>query len=249
MGKSSWCKKLILFPLNFGRTSSGNCINLANHYHNLMIHHRFLEARDVMTSFCIFRGSTLVNQILLAANWQNWGDSLFCTREQAHTLHGWNWQSLEKRVEVVFAIWRPCLTSQSLSRQNATFLQYLLQCFCIVLLLFSNVLQLCLSLFFNVFAVDLKCFCHVEEKVAGQSLPRQNTTYLQCIAIICIFFAFFVLFFQCEGGAWLVSQCPVKMRHWQVPVLASCTLCLHFVVRGSRACMLHCMLLLRVQAG
>lgn len=30
-----------------------------------MIHHRFLEARDVMTSFCIFKGSTLVNQILL----------------------------------------------------------------------------------------------------------------------------------------------------------------------------------------
>ena len=54
-GKSSWCKKLILFPLNFGRTSSGNRINLANHYHNLMIYHRFLEACDVMTSFCILR--------------------------------------------------------------------------------------------------------------------------------------------------------------------------------------------------
>ena len=211
MGKSSWCKKLILFPLNFGRTSFGNCINLANHYHNLMIHHRFLEARDVMTSFCIFRGSTLVNQILLAANWQNWGDSLFCTREQAHTLHGWNWQSLEKRVEVVFAIWRPCLTSQSLSRQNATFLQYLLQCFCIVLLLFSNVLQLCLSLFFNVFAVDLKCFCHVEEKVAGQSLPRQNTTYLQCIAIICIFLHFLSCF----------SSVKVVLG-WSVSVLSKC---------------------------
>ena len=76
------------------------------------------------------------------------------------------------------------------------------------------------------FAVDLKCFCHVEEKVAGQS--KYNLSAMYCNNLH-FFFAFFVLFFQCEGGAWLVSQCPVKMRHWEVPVLASCTLCLHFV--------------------
>ena len=192
MGKSSWCKKLILFPLNFGPTSSGNRINLANHHHHY--HHWwyitefweafFLHLKEAHwwtkfswpqfgkieeTDFFVRedRLTHCMGEICKALKkkgggcFLQWG-AMFCNIfvflslllliRQAHALHGWNLQSLEKRVELVFAMWHPCPTSQSLSRQNAIFFYNIfcnvLQCFCSVFNVFSpNVLQLCWSLF------------------------------------------------------------------------------------------------------
>ena len=71
------------------------------------------------------------------------------------------------------------------------------------------------EVFFNVFAVALKCFCHVEEKVAGQSKYNFSTMY-------CNNLHFFGQSVSCQNAP-LGGSCACKLHF----VLALCILALY----------------------